>query len=64
MYLYVPTVIYIVDDMMVMCCVFLQGGENGIHLAARGGHLDIMNNLLKVDENLIQQTNNVSKQII
>ena len=34
---------YIVDEVMVMCCVFLQFGNNALHNAARKGHADVAN---------------------
>ena len=50
--------------MMIMCCVFLQGGMTVLHCAAQGGNPDIIDLLLKTKPDLIVQKTNVSKQII
>ena len=60
MYVYVPNV----DDMMVMCCVFLQGGRTALHCAAAGGDPNIINLILHRRPNMITRTDNVSKLII
>ena len=48
----------------MMCCVFLQNGETVLHVAAWNNSVDIVNLLLMKDSTLINQTNNVSEQII
>ena len=57
-------IIYIVDYMMIMCCVFLQSGWTALHTAAMYGQVDIVNLLLTNNPDLISQTDNVSEQII
>ena len=56
--------LYIVDEMMIMCCMFLQDGDNVLLLAAYKGHTDVANLLLQKRPGLINQTNNVSEEII
>ena len=48
------------DYMMVMCCVFIQYGENALHCAARGGHEEIFTFLFHQYPNLFKETDNVS----
>ena len=48
----------------MMCCVFLQNGETVLHVAAMRNSVDIVNLLLMKDSTLINQTDNVSEQII
>lgn len=48
----------------MMCCVFLQRGQTVLHVAARTKNVDIVNLLLMKDSTLINQTDNVSEQII
>ena len=47
-----------------MCCVFLQRGETALHVAAWNNNVDIVNLLLMKDSTLINQTDDVSEQII
>lgn len=42
-----------------MC--FIQTGNNALHLAAWGGHTDIINILSSKNPDMITHTNNVSK---
>ena len=48
----------------MMCCVFLQLGCTALHVAAWSNNVDIVNLLLMKDSTLINQTDNVSEQII
>ena len=48
----------------MMCCVFLQLGRTALHVAAMNNYVDIVNLLLMKDSTLINQTDNVSEQII
>ena len=48
-------------DMMIICCVFLQEGENAVHLAAMNGHESLVDLLLQKHPNMIKQTDNVSE---
>ena len=48
----------------MMCCVFLQFGWTVLHVAARTNNVDVVNLLLMKDSTLINQTDNVSEQII
>ena len=50
--------------MMIICCVFLQGGRNAMHLAAQQGHENIVNYLLQKHPDMIKQTDNVSEHNI
>ena len=56
--------LYIVDEMMIMCCVFLQVEDNALHVAADNGQYDVANLLLQKRPGLINHTNVVSEQII
>ena len=44
----------------IIHCV-LQTGNNALHLAAWGGHTDIISILLSKNSDMITHTNNVSK---
>ena len=46
--------------MIVMCCVFIQNGENALHMAARGGHEEIFTFLFNHHPHLFEATNKVS----
>ena len=48
----------------MMYYVFLQDGETALHIAASGNNVDIVNLLLMKDPTLINQTDDVSEQII
>ena len=48
----------------MMCCVFLQRGWTALHVAAWNNSVDVVNLLLMKDSTLINQTDNVSEQII
>ena len=54
---------YIVDDIMVMYCMFLQRGDTPLHDASLYGHAAADEVLLK-NGAAINQTNNVSWHII
>ena len=56
-------IIYIVNDMMIMYCVFLQDGTNALMLAAVGGHCDVVEFITNQYPSMMTRTNNVSKQI-
>ena len=49
---------------IMMCCVFLQDGRTVLHVAAINNNVDVANLLLMKDSTLINQTDNVSEQII
>ena len=51
-------------DMMMICCVFLQEGDNAMHLAAMWGQDSVVSLLLQKHPNMIKQTNNVSEHNI
>ena len=55
--------LYVFDEMMVMCCVYLQDGDNALHIAAFKGHSDVANLVLQKKPDLIMQKNDVSKQL-
>ena len=48
----------------MMCCVFLQFGRTVLHVATRTNNVDVANLLLMKDSTLINQTDDVSEQII
>jgi len=56
--------IYIVDDMMVMFCMFLQNGWNALHYAAASGHVIVVEWLCKKYPYIIKEIDNVSKHKI
>ena len=49
---------------MIICCVFLQDGENAMHLAARNGHESLVDWILQKHPDMIKQTNIVSEHNI
>jgi len=55
---------YIVDDMMVMFCVFSQVKWNALHCAAFGGHVNVVNWLCHRYPNMITQIDTVCKHKI
>ena len=56
--------VVIVHDMMIICCVFLQGGYNVLHCAAMQGHVNVIDWLCKRYPNMITQTDHVSEHKI
>ena len=51
-------------DMMIICCVFLQEGDNAMHLAAWNGYDSIVSLLIQKYPDMIKQTNDVSEHNI
>jgi len=56
--------IYIVDDMMVMFYAFLQFGQNALHCAVKGGHINVVDWMWFRYPNMYTETTNVSKHNI
>ena len=46
------------------CCVSLQNGQTALYVAAMSNSVDVVNLLLMKDSIVINQTDNVSEQII
>ena len=51
-------------DMMIICCVFLQDGDNAMHIAAYYGQEGVLQWLLQKHPDMIKQTDDVSEHII